>query len=163
MTADNQLTHFSKYREKIVRRVKGSESLSIQGQQYAEEYLVIRERFPSRTERPSVIEPGNDWNHAPVSQAQNAVSSSNTQEIPVSMENVRPEGTEDQSATSPSGEDLRRNVYLRRSKCIRKSPQWYEPGFGATREWNNDAVASIVYMIQDGYLNSNVDTNDTLS
>ena len=45
------------------------------------------------------------------------------------------------------------------SECIRKSPHRYDPDFGSDREWKNDAVASIVYMIQDGYLNSNIDTN----
>ena len=49
-----------------------------------------------------------------------------------------------------------------RSKRTRKSPQRYDPGFGAAREWNNDAVASIVYMIRGGGLNRNVDTYDIL-
>ena len=79
------------------------------------------------------------------------------------MDNVRPEGTEDQSITSPSGEALRRNIHVRRSERIRKYSQQYNPGFGAARECKNDAVASIVYMIQDGYLNSNVDTDNILS
>ena len=48
--------------------------------------------------------------------AQNDGSSANSQEIPVSMYNVRPEGTEDQSITSEDGEELRRNVYMRRSE-----------------------------------------------
>ena len=65
------------------------------------------------------------------------------------MENVRPEGTEEQSVTSPSGEALGRNANLRRSERIRKSPHRYNPGFGAAREWKNDDVSSIVYMIQD--------------
>ena len=55
------------------------------------------------------------------------------------------------------------NVHVRRSKRIRNSPQRYNPGFGAAREWKNDAVASIVYMIQDRDLNSNVDTDENLS
>ena len=78
------------------------------------------------------------------------------------MDNVCTEGTEDQYVTSPSGEDLGRNVNVRRSERIRNSPQRYNPGFGAAREWKNDAVASIVYMIQDRNLNSNVDTDDIL-
>ena len=78
------------------------------------------------------------------------------------MENVCPEGTEDQYVTSPSGEALGRNLYVRRSKGIRNSPQWYNPVFGAAREWKNDAVAIIVYMIQDRDLNSNVNTDDIL-
>ena len=55
-----------------------------------------------------------------------------------------------------------RNVDVRRSERIRNSPQRYNPGFGAARECNNDAVASIVYMIQYRDLNSNVDTDDIL-
>ena len=49
---------------------------------------------------------------------------------------------------------------MRRSECIRNYPQWYNPGLGAAREWKNDAVASIVYMIQDRDLNRNVDTGN---
>ena len=79
------------------------------------------------------------------------------------MDNVCPEGTEDQYVTSPSGEALVRNVDVRRSEFIRNSPQRYNPGFGASREWKNDSVGSIVYMIQDKDLNSNVDTYDILS
>ena len=79
------------------------------------------------------------------------------------MENVRPEGTEDQYITSPDGEDLGRNVHVRRSERIRNSPQQYNPGFGAAKEWKHDAVTSIVYMIQYRDLNSNVNTDDILS
>ena len=79
------------------------------------------------------------------------------------MDNMCPKGTEDQSVTSPSGESLVRNVHVRRSERIRKSPQRYNPGLGAARECKNDIVASIVYMIQDRDLNSNVDTYDILS
>ena len=78
------------------------------------------------------------------------------------MDNVCPEGSENQYVTSPSGEALGRNVYVRRSECIRNYPQRYNPVFGAAVEWNNDAVASIVYMIQDRDLYINVDTNDIL-
>ena len=60
------------------------------------------------------------------------------------MENVRPEGTEDQFDTSLGGEALGRNVHVRRSERIRKSPQRYNPVFGTARYWNDDAVASIV-------------------
>ena len=41
-------------------------------------------------------------------------------------------------------------------------PQWYNPVFGAATEWKNNAVASIVYMIQDRDFDSNVDTDDIL-
>ena len=78
------------------------------------------------------------------------------------MYNVCPEETEYQYVTSPSGESLGRNVDVRRYKRIRNSPHWYNPGFWAAREWKNDYVASIVYMIQDRGFNSNVDTDDIL-
>ena len=86
----------------------------------------------SRTEKPSFREPDTDGNHAPIGQAQND-GSSYSQEIPVSMDNVRPEGTEYQYVTFPSGGALRRNVHVRCSKLIRKYPQRYNPGFGAAR------------------------------
>ena len=50
------------------------------------------------------------------------------------MENVCPKGIEDQYVTSPSGEDLGRNVNVRRFERIRNYPQRYKPGFGAARE-----------------------------
>ena len=55
-----------------------------------------------------------------------------------------------------------RNVHVRCSKRIRKYPQRYDPVFGVSIEWWNDDVAIIVYMIQDRYLNRNVDTNDKI-
>ena len=78
------------------------------------------------------------------------------------MENVCPDGNETQYVTSPSGEALRKNVNVRRSKRIRNSPQRYKPGFWAAREWKNNAVASIVYMIQDRDFDINVDMDDIL-
>ena len=42
LTADNQLTSFSKSGEKILGRVKGSESPYVQGPQSSEEDLVLR-------------------------------------------------------------------------------------------------------------------------
>ena len=42
LTADEQLTRFSKSREQIVGRVKVTESPSIQGPQSSEEDLVVR-------------------------------------------------------------------------------------------------------------------------
>ena len=79
------------------------------------------------------------------------------------MENVRPERTEYQSVTSPSGEALVSNVPERCSGLIRNSPQRYNPVFGAAREFKNESVASIVYMIQYGYFNINLDRDDILS
>ena len=56
-----------------------------------------------------------------------------------------------------------RNVHIRHSKRIRKSPQWCDPGFGSDRDWKSDAVASIVYMIQDGDFNRTLDMDKILS
>ena len=78
------------------------------------------------------------------------------------MDSVCLEGNENQYVTSPNGEALVRNVNARRSGRIRNSPLRYNPGFGAAREWNNDDVASIVYMIQYRNLNINVDAVDIL-
>ena len=102
LTSNEQLTRFRKAREQIEERVKGKESPYVQGTQSSEEDLVLREMVTRRTERPSVREPGNNGNHAPIGQAQNGVSIANSQEIPVSLENVCPEGTVYQSVTSPS-------------------------------------------------------------
>ena len=52
LTADEQLTQFSKAREQILGRIKGSESPYVQGPQSSEEFLVVRERVPSSTDRP---------------------------------------------------------------------------------------------------------------
>ena len=49
-----------------------------------------RERFTIRTEIPSVRETGTNGNHVPIGQAHNDGSSSNSQEIPVAMDNVFP-------------------------------------------------------------------------
>ena len=76
------------------------------------------------------------------------------------MDNVCLDGNENQYVTSPSGEALGRNFHVRRSKRIINSPQRYNPWLGAAREWKNEYVASIVYIIQDGDLDINVDTND---
>ena len=50
-----------------------------------------------------------------------------------------------------------------RYEHIIKYPHRYDPVFGAAREWKNGDIASIVYKIQYGYLNSNVDMDDILS
>ena len=102
-------------------------------------------------------------NHASIDQAHSNGSSNNSQETPVSMDNVRPGGTEDQYVTSPSGEALGRNFHVRPSKCFIKASQRYNPVFGSAKERKNDAVASILYMIQGVDLNSNVYTDDILS
>ena len=79
LTADDQLTRFSKARDQIVGRFKGTESPSIQGPQSSEEDLVVRESVLSRTDRPSVRELGTNGNHAIIVQALNCGSSSNSQ------------------------------------------------------------------------------------
>ena len=144
LTANEQLTHFIKTRDQIVERVKVTESPSVQGTQSSEKDLVVRKSLPSSTERPTVIEPGTNGNHAPIGQAQNDNSSANSQEISVSMDNVRPGVTEDQSIISIIGEALGKNFHVRSSKRIRISSQQYNPGFQAARDWKNDAVVSIV-------------------
>ena len=78
------------------------------------------------------------------------------------MENVRPGGTEDQYVTYPSVENWEGNVHVRRSKRIINSSQRYHLGFGAAKEWKNDAIVSILYMIQGRYLNRNVDMDNIL-
>ena len=55
LTDNERLTFFCKAREQIVCRFKGVESQYVQGTQYYEEDLVVRERASIRTERPSVI------------------------------------------------------------------------------------------------------------
>ena len=52
------------------------------------------------------IEPVTNENHVPIGQEQNGGSSANSQEIPVSMDNVCPEGNEDQYVSSTNGEAL---------------------------------------------------------
>ena len=69
LTADEQLTRFSKAREQILGRVKGTESPSVKGTQSSEEDLVVRERVPSRTERPSVRKPVTNGNHVHIGQS----------------------------------------------------------------------------------------------
>ena len=59
---------------------------------------------------PSVKEPDTNGNYAPIGQAKNRGSSANSQEVLVSMDNVCPDGNENQYVTSPSGEALGRNV-----------------------------------------------------
>ena len=139
LTAYRRLTCFSKSRKKIMGRVKGAESPSVKVPQYYEESLVLRERVLRRTERPSVRQPGTYGNHAPIGQSQND-GYSDSQEIPVPMDDVHPEGNGYQSITSTSGEDLGRNVHARRSERIRKYPQRYNPGFGAASVYATNVI-----------------------
>ena len=55
------------------------------------------------------------------------------------------------------------NLRMRRFGRIRKYPHWYDPVFGASREWKSDYVASILYMFQDGGFNINLGTDEILS
>ena len=66
LNADERLTRLGKARDKIVGRVKGLESPSVQVSQSSEKYLVVRERFPSRTKRPSVRESDTDGTVRPL-------------------------------------------------------------------------------------------------
>ena len=63
LTVDEQLTRFSKAREQIVGRLKGTELTSVQGPQSSEEDLVVRDRVQSRTEVSSLREPGTNGSH----------------------------------------------------------------------------------------------------
>ena len=74
-----RLTRIIKAREEIVGRFKGAELPSFQGTQYYEEDLVVRDRVPSRTERPLVRETDTNGNHVPIGQAQNTGYSANIQ------------------------------------------------------------------------------------
>ena len=58
LTVDEQLTRYIKAIEQFLGRVKATELPYFQGPQSYEEDLVVRGRVPSRTERPSVREPG---------------------------------------------------------------------------------------------------------
>ena len=71
LTDNEQLTHFRKYRYFIVGRFKVVEFPYVQGPQYSEKDLVVKERFPRRTERISVSEPVNNGNHVPIGQEHN--------------------------------------------------------------------------------------------
>ena len=100
----------------------------IQGPQYSEKDVVVRERVPLRTERPPVREPGTYGNYGYIGQSQNKISSANIQEFPVLMDNIRIEGTEDQSVTSPGDEALGKNfhdgLYDQRRKILQRFLNW---------------------------------------
>ena len=70
------------------------------------------------------------------------------------MDNGSHGGDEEQSVTSPSGEYLGSNFHVKRFERIKKYPHRHYPGFGATREWNNDSIVSIFYQYEG--LNSSV-------
>ena len=76
---------------------------------------------------PSVRESGTNENHAPIGQARNGGSSANSQEIPISMDNMCPYRNENQYVTFPSGEAFMGGVCVRYSKRIRKCPHRYDP------------------------------------
>ena len=74
-----QFKCFRKSREGILGRVKVTELSYIQGPKSSKEDLFVRDVVPTRTERPSVREPGTDGNHAPVSQVCNNSLSDSSQ------------------------------------------------------------------------------------
>ena len=49
------------------------------------------------------------------------------------------------------------------SECTIKYPHKYDPVFGSAIELNSDNVASLLYMIQSGYYDDNVGSDDILS
>ena len=63
LTSNERLKSFRKYIGQIVGSIKGEDSPYVQGTKYSEEDLVIRERFPIRTEGLSVREAVTDGNH----------------------------------------------------------------------------------------------------
>ena len=87
------MTHFRISRERVVGRFKVPESPSVQGPQYFGEDLVVKDRVPISTERPSVIEPVTYGKHDIIFQACNDIPGSNRQEIPVPTDNGHPKGT----------------------------------------------------------------------
>ena len=78
------------------------------------------------------------------------------------MDNGHTEGTQDESATSPSGEYFGRNLYVGRSNRIRECTQRHDPIFGAKREWKIDYFASLVYISHYGGSYYNIDTYKNL-
>ena len=62
----NYENRFKKNINQIVGRVKVVETPYIKGNQYSEEYLVVWDRVPSITQRPSVIDPGTNRSHVTV-------------------------------------------------------------------------------------------------
>ena len=48
-------------------------------------------------------------------------------------------------------------------KHNRKSLNKFDPVLWAAREWNNDDVSKVVYIIQDGGYDINVDTDKVLT
>ena len=52
---------------------------------------------------------------------------------------------------------------MRLSERINKYEKWYDPLFGAEREWKIGYVASLSYMICDGCYGRDLDTDNILS
>ena len=63
---NEQLTCFSKARERILGAVKVAEYPSVQGTQSSEEDVYVWERYPINTERLPVSKYNANVNHAPV-------------------------------------------------------------------------------------------------
>ena len=64
LTTDGRLTRFRKVRDRIVGRVKGSDSPCVKGTQYYEKDLVVWEMGTIRNESSSVSKSSTNWNHA---------------------------------------------------------------------------------------------------
>ena len=56
-----------------------------------------------------------------------------------------------------------KDFYVRLLKCIRKYPQWFDPGFWYEREWKSLSVVSLVYIIRYYDYDSNLDTDEIRS
>ena len=78
-TINEQFTSFIKSSELIEGRFKVIESTSVQGPQSSEKGVVVRERDPSRTEIPQVVETVINGNYASFGQARNDGFSDNRQ------------------------------------------------------------------------------------
>ena len=140
LTTDERLTHFIKAIYQILGRLKRSEYPSIKGPQSSEEGLVVREKVPSRTERPQVREPGTNDNHVTVCQSHNISYSENRQEIPASIDNMNLEWTEYQYVKNSRGKSLERNLHERNCDCDKKHST-VVPELGYMK-WNSDTVVN---------------------
>ena len=66
LTADERLAHFSKARDRILRRAKVAKSPSIQGPQSSEGDLVVLKKDPIRTDMSLVSKSSTNRNHVSV-------------------------------------------------------------------------------------------------
>ena len=79
LTANDFLACYIKSRARILGRFKGAGSTSIQGPHYYEGEIVVLEKVPSSTERPSVRELRTNGNREPIYQVRNDGSTNKIQ------------------------------------------------------------------------------------